>query len=564
MGNGWSDERSYLDACAKDASNEASLAAVTLCGGEGAGTAELLKIKGAYYVNDVEFQFSGVQQTTGKFLFRGRVSVISPVTGKILRLVPRIKKDSTGTGQDKTTSESDLAVTSKIKVGTEIHCNTLDLNDIKKAIEKGAMRLYQAYAPDIHRLQGMVARPDTITPAVAAIQYADDFLNACHRNLNRKSHESYHNKIVGACVALPHKAMSQYTKNTIKEFLGNTAVSQHTKALVRGFWGFCLTRKICDGSNPFPIPETRKMSPEAKRNQAKNSDELSFEQQDEMFKLLYPEHTGGDCGIALQLWGGFSAKVACSFNWGDLIFDPKRPDYVRVNYQLDDLAGATHNYIRPVLPTGALILTARYKSLLRKYSIQKLAKMPVVSLMQNPQKRMTANALVQLAAVKLRTIGIKNETFSKKKKGTNRTAVSRRILMNTYKKLVVVYCGLLDDPGTANFLQGLSLSNDVTSDHYTSFSSDEAGERLYTIVRATMPRFDIPQIVEHQQRSDGTEQYAYCPDNTRQRVGVVGEFLLNPGETAIIRCPHGVAGSLRARALSTDGKPRRKGRKKSE
>ena len=260
----------------------------------------------------------------------------------------------------------------------------------------------------------------------------------------------------------------------------------------------------------------------------------------------------------------FSAKIACGFNWGDLVFDSERPDYVRVKYQLNDLAGATHNFIRPVLPAGALILSARHTELAQEHSEESLAKMPIVSQLTDPTKRMSADALVQLASIKLRTIGITNADLAELREEDDRTAVSRRILLNTYKKLIVVHCSLQDDPGTANYLQGLSLQDDVTSDHYTSFSTDKAGERLYTIGRSTMPQFDIPQLAEREQRLDGSVQYNFCPDHTRQRVGIVGEFMLNPGETATILCSHGVTGSVTARAIDADGKPRRKPRKKTE
>lgn len=465
-----------------------------------------------------------------------------------------------GEGQNHATD----ALSSEVKVQTQIHSNSLDINEIKAAIENGALRLYEAYAPSLHRLQGETARTDTITPAVAAIQYVDEFIRVCHKNLMPRSMVDYRSRIIGACAALPHLAMSQYTKKTAKAFWENAAVSKQTKALVRSFLGFCLARKICEGSNPFPPIEKRKKSPKAKQKQAKCPDELSFSQQDAMFEQMYPTHTGGDCGISLQLWGGFSAKIACGFNWGDLVFDPERPDYVRVKYQMNDLAGATHNFIRPVLPAGALILSARHTELAQKYSEESLEKMPIVSQLTDPTKRMSADALVQLATTKLRTIGITNADLADLREDDDRTAVSRRLLLNTYKKLIVVHCGLQDDPGSANYLQGLSLQDDVTSDHYTSFSADEAGERLYTIERSTMPQFDIPQPAEYEQCPDGSVQYNFSPDHTRQRVGVVGELTLNPGDVVTILCPHGVTGSVTARAIDSEGKPRRKSRKKTE
>ena len=61
---------------------------------------------------------------------------------------------------------------------------------------------------------------------------------------------------------------------------------------------------------------------------------------------------------------------------------------------------------------------------------------------------------------------------------------------------------------------------------------------------------------------EGTAMWCYRPDNSRQRVGVVGEYRLAPGEKLIIKAPHGVTGSVRAREVLPDGKLRKKSRNK--
>jgi len=62
--------------------------------------------------------------------------------------------------------------------------------------------------------------------------------------------------------------------------------------------------------------------------------------------------------------------------------------------------------------------------------------------------------------------------------------------------------------------------------------------------------------------NDGTIIAIEMRDNSRQRVGVVGEYRLAPGKELIIKAPHGVTGSVRAREVLPDGKLRKKSRNK--
>lgn len=80
---------------------------------------------------------------------------------------------------------------------------------------------------------------------------------------------------------------------------------------------------------------------------------------------------------------------------------------------------------------------------------------------------------------------------------------------------------------------------------------------------AVRPLESMEQTETCEMRSDGTEVRRYLPDNSRQRVGVVGDYRLTPGEELIIIAPHGVTGSVRAREVLGDGKLRRKSRSKA-
>ena len=120
------------------------------------------------------------------------------------------------------------------------------------------------------------------------------------------------------------------------------------------------------------------------------------------------------------------------------------------------------------------------------------------------------------------------------------------LLHNTYRKFLVTRCGL--DPksqgGTIKFLCGLSLAGDVTSANYTSFTSPEAQERLYTILKVLQPEKPIdpkgPTIGK-----DGSITFHITPRTTAETAGVVATFNVPPGWTLEVSCPHGVSGSTR-------------------
>ena len=62
---------------------------------------------------------------------------------------------------------------------------------------------------------------------------------------------------------------------------------------------------------------------------------------------------------------------------------------------------------------------------------------------------------------------------------------------------------------------------------------------------------------------DGQEQYTITPENTRQQIGVVADIILQPGEELEIVWPHGISGSIRARAITEKG-VRRKSTKRRD
>jgi len=190
-----------------------------------------------------------------------------------------------------------------------------------------------------------------------------------------------------------------------------------------------------------------------------------------------------------------------------------------------------------------------------KYSEDELLDMPIVSQVSNPTKAMKPDALVQHVNMRLHTIGFSYETLnSLREENSERIAISRLLLHNTYANNVYNLCALRDEVGTAKFLCHESLSSNTTDDHYTCFSDEEAGERLHTIMSTVIPEMKIdPVKVNPSDVPNGSEIFVYTPKTNRYRVGNVGIFNLKPKEEIVISCAHGVKVNIITHGYNENG-----------
>lgn len=544
--NGWLDKRSYITSdCKADGTQHAF---------------------GMLYFHGVPFRFALTQQHSGGAVMRGFASVNDPDGSHIMQIggnektaiVQKLKDERPDYLQKMTGKRLP-----ELNMTTSISVQSLDIDDIKAGVQKAVFRLYKQYAGQIHRAYGEIARPETITPGLAAYKHVDQYMQKNHNGLKAKTYDAYRNDILTMCMDLPHIPMGSYKFSMIQAYCAEKKLSARKKELLRKFWSFCVQAKICTGTLPFPPPKRKPLSDKAACNAAR-PDDLSLDEQDKLFELIYNNPSGGDCGVALQLHGGYSAIAACKLTWGDIIWGDNHLDYVRVKFFITDNAGATQNYTAPLFPAGGLVLRRRYANLTDKYSDAALSKMPIVSQAKDPSKAMTSDALVQHASMRLRSIGLTYLDMQALRELNPEMAVSRLLLTNTYAKNVNVRCSLLSEEGTAKFLLHETLSGNVSDDHYTCFSDDEAGARLHTIMSVVIPEAVIEAVYESDiLLPDGRTQHTYTPETTRQRVGHVGHYTLLPGEELAIKCSHGVTGSVIARGFNADGSLRRKTRSKS-
>ena len=261
---------------------------------------EPLAISGTFYHRNAEFKFSGRQQSSGNYIFRGRVSPVSPVDGKIMQLrgakkTAKLKElEGRGVSVKNGTRQQDLNIT------REYHANSLEIEEIKSAIANKALKIYAAFADQIYDMQGESARPETITPAVAKAKHINEYFRVYHPKIQSKTVTEYRRNLDNACEKLPHLPMASFKPSDITKLLP-TLTNLEAK-LLREFWEYCIARKIVDGSFPFPATiKTKKKDAASKQEDMNKVHSLELEQEDKIYDLLYGSHSGEDCGVALML-----------------------------------------------------------------------------------------------------------------------------------------------------------------------------------------------------------------------------------------------------------------------
>ena len=498
------------------------------------------RYSGSVMLHEMEFRFSLNRHAAGRTLYRGTISAISPADGRVL------KHES-----------KDGGVSSVRPVSAELHSNSGTIAAIQDAVSNAALRLYSMYTATIFRSQHGAVRPETITPGLAAYLYGRRYIDITHNIKRQERKEMLFNRLLKSYSLMPSTPMSEYSMAMMSAFLKQNSIGESTQRELSRFWAYCIDKGYCVGASPFRRLKDRKMSAQSRRDRAIRSSILSEQIQETLYNRIMERPDGAGCAIALQLWAGLAPKEIPSLCWRDIVFDPGDPDYVRIRLYYPDTAGYTHIYTRPVFPQAARILYLLYRQAhLKNQSEEALQNAPVAPLQTDHSKPISADDIVKRSSTLLRDCGVSEETFANLK--SPGTAVSRRLLKNTYRDNLTRKCGLQNDPYTVKFLCGESLSGDTSSDHYISFTDDDAARRLYTLMRVLAPeeRWDsAPQCSIDEQRQAAV--YTILPFSTKHCAAVRLRMILMPGESFVLECAHGVTGDVVVREMNEDGTPKR-------
>ena len=501
---------------------------------------------GRILIHGAELRFSLNIQTSGAYLYRGTMSAMQPDRDEVITIPIPV--------------ENAEQVESP-KASRAINTNETTLDRLKAFLADCAFRLYSKFAAAINRNLHKSVRRETILPDTAFCLHGQEFIKYTYSNVSDESRRKYYSRIEKHYMRFPEYPMSEYSGTDMKKYLIENAVGAKTIEELRKFWLYCLDRGICLGADPFPKKQKRRPSASALIGKAMRPDELSEETQDKVYEQCMADCDGTACGVALILWGGLSLDEALKTRWSDIIFDEKDSDLSTVLLLKPDFAGATHIYNHSLFVQGTRILHKRFSELRELYKEAQLSGMPVICHGSSDAKTLSRDSLIKSFSTLLRACGVLNKTFAALK--SPGSAVSIRLLSNTYRANLIRKCGLEDDAYTVKYMCGESLRGNTSCDSYISFSDDDALYRQYSLVKVAKPVVDYEDRYEEAILPDGTTRYQILPQNSSHCVGVTMRIQLSPGEEfRIADCFHGVDGNITVRAIGPDGKPKRKSRKK--
>lgn len=185
--------------------------------------------------------------------------------------------------------------------------------------------------------------------------------------------------------------MCEIRKKEVDTIIKINSLSRDSVKELNRFWQFCIDKKKCGGANPVALP------PRSRRVKAKKGikkiDKLSLAQFDYACKMLSDNPTGPNMGLLLMLGGGYTNKQVLGFTFADLEIINRVENYVLVKVLDLDCAGATHDKSKPLIPSAARGIIARYDSMLDMYEKSTVLNMPIVSTVNDPFVALTQNAL---------------------------------------------------------------------------------------------------------------------------------------------------------------------------
>ena len=185
----------------------------------------------------------GSPGTKRKPLFTGRVSVLSPVDGAVLRSeTMRRKKEENG----KEYTNKD------IYAGKQYRCDSMDPADIAAAILKLMDKLYAENDSQLKKYILSVSRPDRVTPKFCAENYVDDFLHLRYPGSEGERNAARKRRILEIYRKLPYVYTHKVLARDVNAMIKKENVVYDTVQLCREFWDYLLNCRKCIGKNPFP------------------------------------------------------------------------------------------------------------------------------------------------------------------------------------------------------------------------------------------------------------------------------------------------------------------------
>lgn len=497
-----------------------------------------IKISGRYIHHNAIFEFSLKSQKSGEYLLRGSIRAIDN-SGSVLKKTGNKAKEILS----KLPEEQQLRNNPKLDIRSNIYSNSLDDKEIKNQICNSVQKLYSANSIRINEHLQLAARPEIITPNMAAQQVCASYLNCYHQDASIDTKTKIDKRIKNLCAKLPPIPMKDIRKSFIKKWINDNSVGDDAVRELSRFWTYCVESGTCLGINPIEKPKKRKTkSGESEQYAAVRRTSLDQVEQDKFLEVLMKENNDYAVGAALMA-SGFDTSFIVGLKCKDVIVKNYSEDYVVIKNINERTPAATKDFTRPMVPKYAAIVKEQIRKIQNDNLEQDISEMYLLRNSKSKTKPMNASRLVQEVTRMIIASGVSYTTIAYLREEDKMIAAASKLLKNTYKANILYDCNLESDPGTTSFLLGKSFGADVTSDSYTSFTSPAGEKRLRNILKV----LDTPSFyknIERDHQNDGKLYKRRKPKRNCETLECTIEITLQPGEEFMISCEHGIIGEV--------------------
>ena len=507
------------------------------------------KISGQIVIDTIVVKYSMNQQAiSAKYHYRGNMTIISPKTGKPLGIIRKRRRKSTERREDK---QCKVPVAQK-----NLLCNSEDDTSIKAFLESEAKKLVAKHAFSIDIELGMtrIMNLDSASLAELKVRYGEEFLRSCGTaESTAKEYRSTLNKAVSAFAITPVSRIDEKAIHKIQRNKGTQLTDRELHLLSR-FWIFLIEKHGLSIDNPIAqYLEGRPKAKDGKKNAKKHGTRTWLTAEEEhLLNTQLDQLISEDIRyliIILALHVGLNNEQIRMLQWQDILFDPDDPDYVRIRITRS-LATATSDYTRPVFLFAAAALRKIHDTVVAQYPDSDIGDQYVINANGKPLSQKEVTDFIRKV---LLVHNVNNTIYYAAKEENKRSAAGITLLLNTYKYKVSELCGLQNDPAAIKYLCALSLSTDVTADHYRSFSCPEGQRKLYIAMRrvgtglkppatskATVTRIPV----------DGGYLIRIVPDDPSKIVTASFDCKVASGDSIVLDGKFGVVGKVTPASIS--------------
>ena len=494
------------------------------------------------YRPGIKVQFTLNPSKSAGYLSRGTIGLLDPQTGHLLQTRTNSKKRRFS---DAATLELYIPYPRTGETQEQV---------IRRTVKKRTEDLIKKYrhALNMNLREGKSLEEMSLRTAVEL--YATDYVN--DESSSSELRKTYYSQLRKLAAAFEGKKLKDLTSGDFRDFC-DAHQRKNGLEYIKRLYSFLTTIAHREG---VECPAKKKLE-EYIRRQERNADTTNHRLQREAaatdvlpaeYEAVLDSRCWQELGQPMEALtvllkeSGLSAKEVCALQWGNLLLDDANLERVFVRYRRDDLASYTHNYTFPLSPYGALYVNAWRAYLAESCIAERLSDTAyIVSQDRFGQRAFASSELIThiRTTVSAYTIGYAGRI---KLEGMT-SAMGVQLLRNTRRNHLIEDCALRDDPGALAFLMHQSMTGQVQSDSYRSFTDPTGQQYLYS--KLCRDRHGCPAPEKENTRTsivrlpDGRQEIRIPPvsGSSRQGDALITLVLTNvqPGDVIEAHAPSG-------------------------